>query len=80
MLHTTKRRVTINLETINNQSWQKIKLHGTQTTKELKKHSSKPVGGAEMGSWAERICGKAADYEGQAGLATRTLKTQKLWL
>ena len=42
---TTKRRVTTNLKTINNQKCQKIKLHGTPTTKELKKHSSRPAGG-----------------------------------
>ena len=36
---TTKRRITTNLKSINNQKCQKIKLHGTQTTKELKKKS-----------------------------------------
>ena len=50
LLHITKRRITTNLKTINNQKCQKIKLHGTLTTKELKKHSSKLVGGAEMGT------------------------------
>ena len=36
----------------NQQNCQKIKLHGNLTTKILKKkHSSRPVGGAEMGSW-----------------------------
>ena len=44
--HTTKRRKTTNLKTTNNEECQKIKL----TTKELKKHSPRPVGGAEMGS------------------------------
>ena len=39
---------------------QKIKLHGTLTTKELKKHSPRPVGGAEMGSQVERTLHKAA--------------------
>ena len=34
---TTKRRITTNLKSINNQKCQKIKLHGTPTTKELKK-------------------------------------------
>ena len=34
---TTKRRMTTNLKSINNQKRQKIKLHGTPTTKELKK-------------------------------------------
>ena len=53
--HTTKRRTTTNLKTKTNQNWQKIKLYGSPTTKELKKkHSSRPVGEAEMGSQAER--------------------------
>ena len=57
--HTTKIRTT-NLKIRNNQNCQKIILYGSPTTKELKKkHSSRPVGGAEMGSWVERTCGKA---------------------
>ena len=36
---TTKRRITTNLKSMNNQKRQKIKLHGTPTTKELKKKS-----------------------------------------
>ena len=52
--HTTK-RTTTNLKTKNNQNCQKIKLRRSLTTKEVKKkHSFKPVGGAE------RMCGKAA--------------------
>ena len=48
-----------NLKTKNNQNGQKIELYGSPTTKELKEiHSSRPVGGAEMGSWAERTHGK----------------------
>ena len=48
--HTTKRKTT-NLKTKNNQTCQKIELYGSLTTKELKKkHSSRPVGGAETGS------------------------------
>ena len=39
--HTTKRRITTNLKSINNQNHQKIKLHGTPTTKELKKKSTR---------------------------------------
>ena len=36
----------------NNQNFQKIKLYKSPTTKELKmKHSSRPVGEVEMGSW-----------------------------
>ena len=50
---TTKRRTITNLKTKNNQNCQKIELYRTVwTTKEIKKkHSSRPVGGAEMGSW-----------------------------
>ena len=56
---TTKRRTITNLKTKHNQNWQKIELYGSPTTKELKKkHSSRPVGGVEMGSWAERTHGK----------------------
>ena len=55
----TKRRTTTNLTTENNQNFQKTKLYGSPTTKELKKkHSSRPIGGAETGSWAERTHGK----------------------
>ena len=44
----------------NNQNRQKIELYGSPTTKETKKkHSFRPIGGAEMGSWAERTGGKA---------------------
>ena len=43
----------------NNHNCQKIKLYGSLTTKELKKkHSSRPIGGAETGNQAERTCGK----------------------
>ena len=46
---TTKRRITTNLNTNNNQNCQKIKLYGSPTTKELKKsHSPNQVGGEEM--------------------------------
>ena len=34
----------INLKTINHLNVQKIKLHETLTTKELNKHSSRPIG------------------------------------
>ena len=58
---TIKRRKTTNLKTKNNQNWQKIELYGSLTTKELKKkHSSRPVGGEEMGSRVERTHSKAA--------------------
>ena len=39
--HTTKRRTTTNQKSIENQKCQKIKLHGTPTTRELKKKSSR---------------------------------------
>ena len=45
-------------KTINDKKCQKIKLHGTLTTKELKKHSSNLVGGEETGSGAERTHSK----------------------
>ena len=58
--HTTKRRTT-NLKTKTNQNCQKTKLYESLTTKDLKKkHSSRTVGGAEMGNQAERIHVKAA--------------------
>ena len=41
--HTTKRRITTNLKTKNNQNCQKIKLYGSPTTNELKKHSFRLV-------------------------------------
>ena len=56
-----KRRTTTNLKTKNNQNCQKTELYGSPTTKEIKKkHSPRPVGGAEPGSWAERTHSKAA--------------------
>ena len=46
----TTKRTTTNLKTENNQHCQKIELYGSQTTNELKKHSSRLEGGVEMGS------------------------------
>ena len=68
----TKRRITTNLKTINNQKCQKIKLHGTPTTKELKKHSPRPVGGVETISRVER------QGTSEAGLAEREITDSKL--
>ena len=49
--HTTKRRTTTNLNTKNNQHWQKTELYVSPTTNKLKKkHSFILVGGAETGS------------------------------
>ena len=71
-LRTTKTRTTTNLKVKNNQNWKKIELYGSPTTKELKKkHSSRPVGEAEMGNWAERTHSKVAD----GGLGQK-----RLWL
>ena len=57
---TSKTRTT-NLKTKNNQNFWKNELYGSPTTKELKKkHSYRPVGGAETGSRAERPRSKAA--------------------
>ena len=58
-LRTPKKRSTTNLKTKNTQNYQKIELYGSLTTKELKKrHSSRPVGGAEGGSQDGEDCGK----------------------
>ena len=70
---TTKRRITTNLKSINNQKRQKIKLHGTLTTKELKKKSirtTRPVRRRTTdcaGRTAEKKLGKVADHVGRAG-------------
>ena len=49
--HTTKRRTTVNLKIKIRQNCQKIELYESLTTKELKKkHSSRLVGGEELGS------------------------------
>ena len=63
--HTTKRRITTNLKTIKTQKCQKIKLHGTLITKELKKQSITPTRLVE--GWTERTCGKVGDHAGSAG-------------
>ena len=47
----TKRRTTTTLKTKINQNCQKIELHGSPTTKDLKKNSSSLIGGVEMSSW-----------------------------
>ena len=51
----------------NNQNCQKIELHGSLTTKELrKKHPSKLVGEAETGSWG----GEGKSAAGKLGYPT----------
>ena len=68
--HTTKRRSTTNLKIKNNKNYQKIKLYRSLTTKELKKkHSSRPVGGAEMGSMVREVSLQGSSWRTQAGEA-----------
>ena len=73
--HKTKRRITTNLKTKNNQNYQKIKLHASPTTKELKKHSPRLVGAAETKGRKLRCIGrqqgKAADCTGSPTFAYR---------
>ena len=57
---TTKRRTTTNLKTKKTQNCQKIELYESPTNKEWKKHSSRLVGGADMGSQGRRTCKKVA--------------------
>ena len=78
----TERRTT-DLKTKSNQNCQKIELYGSLTTKELKKkHSSRLVGRAEMGSWGREdsrqgngyrtwVGESAADGEGSATFVRR---------
>ena len=63
---TTKRRITTNLKSINNQKHQKIKLHGTLTTKELKKQSTRTT--RPVRQWMERTQCKVVDHAGRADL------------
>ena len=56
---TTKRRITTNLKSINNPKCQKVKLHGTLTTKELKK----------------KLTSKAADHVGRLRKTARRRQT-----
>ena len=59
----TKRRTMTNLRTKNNQNFQKIAPYGSPTTKELKKkHSSRPVGGVEMGIWGREDLQQAGSW------------------
>ena len=69
---TTRRSTTTNLKAKNNQNCQNIELYGSPTTKELeKKHSSRLVGGAKMGSQAERT-GSKAEARGLGRLGSPT--------
>ena len=63
---TTKTRITTNLKTINNPKWQKIKLHGTPTTKELKKKltRTRPVRQQTTQLPTQKNSSEAADLRG----------------
>ena len=50
---TTKRRITTNLISINNQKRQKIKLHGIPTTKELKRKTTRTRRPVSRMAWAD---------------------------
>ena len=51
------------LKNKNNQNCQKIEQYQNSTTKDIKKkHSSRPVAGAEMVSWVERTHGKVVAH------------------
>ena len=68
--HTTKRRTTTNLKTQCNQNGQKIELYGSPTIKELKrKHSSRLVGGIEMGSQGREDSHQSSGWKTRAGKA-----------
>ena len=67
---TTKRRITTNVKSINNQKHQKIKLHGTLTTKELKKkinQNNQTSEAADCTSWLRET--KARPQTRRVGLA-----------
>ena len=86
---TTKRRITTNLKSINNQKCQKIKLHGTPTTKELKKkinQKNQTGQGADHSGWLRKTAvkwqtlgpGMTADLGGLPGRGW--LKGTQKWL
>ena len=67
---TTKRRITTNLKSINNQKCQKIKLHRTPTTKELKKKiypNNQTNKAADHMGPLRKTWGKVGDHGGGAG-------------
>ena len=63
--HTTKRRITATLKSINNQKYEKIKLHGILTTTELKKQSNRTTRPVRQGT--ERNRSEVADHGAGAG-------------
>ena len=68
--HTTKRRITATLKSINNQKYEKIKLHGILTTTELKKQSNRTT--RPVRPWTERNCCEVADCVSRAGCGEGT--------
>ena len=58
-------RITTNLKSMNKQKCQKIKLHGTPTTTELKKQSNRTT--KPVRRQTERTLGEAVDCGGGAG-------------
>ena len=53
------------LKNKNDHNCQEVKLYGSPTTKELKeKHSSRPVGGVEMGSQGGKEAQQGRDWQG----------------
>ena len=69
--HTTKRRITTHLKTMNNQKCQKIKLHGSPTARELKKQSPR-LGRGVDGRWAAEQRGHEA--------GRKTAQARQSWL
>ena len=59
---TTKRRKTTSLKSVNSHKCQKIKLHGTPTTMELKKQSKRTTRPIKQPT--DRNCGEAEKGEG----------------
>ena len=79
--HTTKRRITTNLKTINSQKCQKIKLNGTLTTKELKKTFTQTGRRGRDRRWAAEWRGHAARQwttQAKRGWLNRKLEIQNL--
>ena len=54
-----KKKLQLDLKTNDTQNHQKIELYGSPTTKDLKPHSSRQVGGKEMQRCMGEWCGEA---------------------
>ena len=72
--HTTKRRTTTIYKEKTTRTDRKSNCMEVGQPELTEKHSSRPVGGAETGSWAERTRGKAA--AGGPGWARQQLVEQ----